>query len=64
MVWLTEVITVKEWGFIVTLLPNVCRPLLSLCIADKAKEMLLANPGFIPLLVRGAPPWRSLAARN
>ena len=33
---------------------NRCRGLLSLCVNDAAKEMLLSNAGFVPLLIDGA----------
>ena len=41
------------WGSILALATNRCRGLLSLCISDTAKQMLLSTAGFISLLIDG-----------
>jgi len=41
------------WGAAFTMASNQCRGLLSLCISDTAKQMLLNNAGFIPHLIDG-----------
>jgi hypothetical protein len=43
----------EVWGSGFTISNNRCRGLLSLCIADSAKQMLLNNHGFIPHMVDG-----------
>jgi hypothetical protein len=43
----------EVWGSAFTLSNNRCRGLLSLCIADAAKQMLLSNGDFLPHLVDG-----------
>jgi hypothetical protein len=49
----TELMRCDAWGSILALATNRCRGLLSLCISDTAKQMLLSTAGFIPLLING-----------
>lgn len=60
----TELMRCEAWGALFLISSNRCRGLLSLCISDVAKQMLLSNRGLIPLLIDGTcvrPLWR---ARN
>ena len=47
-----ELLRCQTFGGIWALLPSHARPLLSLCISDSTKGLLLARSGFIPHLVR------------
>ena len=49
----TELMRCDVWGAAFTMASNQCRGLLSLCISDTAKQMLLNNAGFIPHLIDG-----------
>jgi hypothetical protein len=55
----TEIMRCESWGAMYGFTGNRCRGLLSLCISDAAKQMLLSNAGFIPLLIDGAFPRQS-----
>ena len=48
-----ELMRCNSWGSLFPLAPSRCRGLLSLCISDAAKRMLLNNDGFIPHLIDG-----------
>ena len=48
-----EMLRASTWGKIWQLVLNQCKGLLSLCISDSAKKMLLEHAGFIPLLIDG-----------
>ena len=49
----TEIMRCEVWGSGFTMASNRCRGLLSLCISDNAKQMLLSNAGFIPHMIDG-----------
>jgi hypothetical protein len=49
----TEFMRCEVWGFIMVMANNRCRGLLSLCISDVTKQMLLNNDGFLPHLIDG-----------
>ena len=49
----TELMRCEAFGSIFPMAANHCRGLLSLCISDAAKQMLLNNAGFIPHLIDG-----------
>ena len=49
----TELMRCEAFGSVLALAANRCRGLLSLCISDAAKQMLLNNAGFIPHLIDG-----------
>ena len=49
----TELMRCEVWGSITVLAANRCLGLLSLCISDEVKQMLLSNSGFIPHLIDG-----------
>ena len=49
----TELMRCEIWGSVLALASNRCRGLLSLCISDAAKHLLLGNAGFIPHLIDG-----------
>ena len=49
----TELMRCDRFGSFFPIASNRCRGLLSLCISDAAKEMLLSNSGFIPHLLDG-----------
>ena len=50
----TELMRCESWGSIMVLTNNRCRGMLSLCISDTAKQMLLSsNAGFISHLIDG-----------
>ena len=49
----TELMRCDHWGSAMSFAANRCRGLLSLCISDTAKQMLLNNSGFIPHLLDG-----------
>jgi hypothetical protein len=49
-----ELLRCETWGALWQLSANQCRGLLSFCISDTAKRMLLKHAGFIPHLVRRA----------
>lgn len=49
----TEWLQAKSWGKIWQLSSNQCRGLLSLCVSDVGKQLLLNCASFIPLLVFG-----------
>jgi hypothetical protein len=49
----TELMRCETWGSIFALAANRCSGLLSLCISDAAKQMLLNNDGFIPHMIDG-----------
>ena len=49
----TELMRCAQWGTMFPLTGDRCRGLLSLCISDAAKHMLLSNAGFIPHLIDG-----------
>ena len=49
----TEVMRCEAWGSAMALGANRCHGLLSLCISDAAKQMLLNNAGFTPHLIDG-----------
>ena len=44
----------EVFGSVFPMASKRCRGLLSLCISDTAKQMLLGNAGFIPHLIDGA----------
>lgn len=48
-----EMLRCKTWGGAFALCKNYCRGMLSLCISDAAKPMLLRSPDFIPHLLDG-----------
>jgi hypothetical protein len=48
-----ELMRPKTYGLFFALVSNIGRGMLSLCISDFAKKMLLNNSGFIPHLVSG-----------
>jgi hypothetical protein len=48
-----EYMRCEVWGAIFPMSSSRCRGLLSLCISDVAKQMLLSNNGFIPHLLDG-----------
>eukprot|EP01046_Picozoa_sp_COSAG06_P023370 COSAG06_NODE_1851_length_8215_cov_39.893790_9_plen_210_part_00 len=48
----TELMLCTHLGEMFAVGPNIGRAMLTFCISDLAKEMLLSNDGFIPLLVR------------
>eukprot|EP01050_Picozoa_sp_SAG11_P001848 SAG11_NODE_86_length_17300_cov_11.466717_20_plen_71_part_00 len=47
----TELLRCESWGNLWQLAANQCRGMLSLCISDAGKQLLLANSGFISYLV-------------
>ena len=49
----TELMRCEVWGSVYPLISNRCRGMLSLCISDAAKHMLLNNADFIPHLIDG-----------
>ena len=49
----TELMRCAVWGSGFTMASNRCRGLLSLCISDAAKQMLLNNAGFVPHMIDG-----------
>ena len=49
----TELMRCQVWGSTFVMNRNRCRGLLSLCISDNAKQMLLNNSSFIPHLIDG-----------
>ena len=49
----TELMRCESWGSVFEMASNQCRGLLSLCISDAAKHLLLGNAGFIPHLIDG-----------
>ena len=51
--WMGEVINPTTWGFAVPFHSRTCRPLLNLCTSDTAKQLLLSEDDFIPLLMEG-----------
>ena len=48
-----EYMRCEVWGSVFPMTSSRCRGLLSLCISDVAKQMLLSNDGFIPHLLDG-----------
>ena len=48
-----ELMRCEVFGSMMVMATNRCRGLLSLCISDAAKQMLLDNAGFIPHLIDG-----------
>jgi hypothetical protein len=49
----TELMRCETWSAFFVMAGNRCRGLLSLCVSDVAKQMLLNNAGFIPHLIDG-----------
>ncbi len=51
--WMSEVVNPATWGWAVPFHSRTCQPLLNLCKSDTAKQMLLSEDNFIPLLIEG-----------
>ena len=49
----TELMVCANWGGMFPVAANIGRAMLTFCISDRAKEMLLSNDGFIPHLISG-----------
>lgn len=49
----TEFMRCESYGPFIPMADSRCRGLLSLCISDVAKHLLLTNSGFIPHLIDG-----------